>query len=90
MPAGLVGGQLGHQVRDAGPGQAADQLGGNVCAGLTGWQVTASRLDQRDGRVEVRAADRAEDGDQHRQDGHRGGRVDQQLQQHVTGEPGWP
>ena len=90
MPARLVGGQVEHQVRDACPGQAADQLGCNVGAGLTGWQVAAGRLHQGDGRVEVRAADWAEDGDQDRQDGHRGGRVDQQLQQHVTGEPGWP
>jgi hypothetical protein len=81
----LDGGQLEHEVREHRADAAADGLGDDVQAGVSGGHGAEESVDERDDRVEVGAGDRAEDEDQADERAGRGGGVLQELETHVVG-----
>ena len=79
-------GLLEHQVGEDGAGDASRQLGADVRGAACGRDRALRHVGERHRRVERSPADGQGDGDQDAEHGHRGDRVEQQLEPDVIGE----
>jgi hypothetical protein len=74
-------------MRRDGSGNTSRDLGEDVEQDVSGYELAPERKDQRDGGIEMRARDWAENGDQHDQDGAGGKGVAEQRKRDILGEP---
>ena len=72
-----------HEMRRDHPGDAADDLRGQIGGEIAERQLPVQPEHQRDGRIEMRAGDRPKDGDQGNQHGAGRQGVAEQRQRHI-------
>lgn len=76
--------QVEHHMHRPRAEQAADELGGDISGGEFPTKVAATDHDQRHRRIEMRAGDGGEYGDQHEQDRARRHRVGEQCHRDIA------